>query len=77
MASERGRPASLRNKVECLATSKALEKSRARTWTKGSDWRWEVMRWVRETKAAVVEPEGRNANWSARDEDRGGVENKG
>ena len=51
----------MEKRVECLATSNAFEKSRARTWTKGSVAKWEVTVYTRDTTAAVVEPEGRKA----------------
>ena len=50
--------------MECLTVSKAFEKSTAYTMTYLLLASLEVIVWRMEMRAAVVEPRGRNANWS-------------
>jgi len=77
MWSGKGRVRILSNRVLWRKTSNAFEKSREMTWTKGSLAKQDVMLWMRDTMATVVEPVGLKANWSVKVEERGGHRKRG
>ena len=77
MFSGRVREQSLPNKELWRETLNALEKSREMTCTKSSLARQDVILWIREVMAAVVEPVGLKANWLDGVEERGGHRKRG